>query len=180
MDREKILDEYRNILTKDSAKARSLIKKLDYKEDPFLLQCIAQTFLDESRFDENRKQRKELYWRKWKVAERYLIKAFELDADSLIVLSTMGSARRSSGQKALSIYCFERIIELGIKGAKSPKTHLDRDFAKELINDAKFDLYRLYYEDNPKLSDKYLAMYKRGLEKGINTIYKPLKSFLLK
>lgn len=179
MNREQILEEYRNILVKDSARARKLIKKLDYKEDPVLLQCIAQTFLDESRFDENRKQRSELYWRKWKTAEKYLIKAFKIDADCLIVLATMGSARRSSGQDDIAIYCFEKIIKLGIKGAKSPKSNLDRDFAKELINDAKFDLYRLYYYDNPKLSKKYLAMYKKGLEKGVNTIYTPLDRFLL-
>jgi hypothetical protein len=174
------LEEYRNTLTKDSAKARALIKKLDYKEDPYLLQYIAQTYLDESRFDENGKQRTELYWRKWRMAEGYIIKAFELDSDCLIVLSTMGSVRRSSGQKDIAIYCYEKIIKLGIKGAKSTKCRLDPDFARELINDSKFDLYRLYYEDDPKLSKKYLAMYKKGLEKRINTIYKPLKKFLLK
>lgn len=180
MDKKRIMEEYRNILTKDSAKARALIKKLDYKEDPYLLQCIAQTYLDESRFDENGKQRSELYRRKWRMAERYIIKAFELDADCLIVLSTMGSVRRSSGQNDIAIYCYEKIVKLGVKGADSTRCKLDPSFAKELVNDSKFDLYRLYYEVNPKLSKKYLTMYEKGLEKGINTIYKPLKRFLLK
>ena len=179
MDKEKILEEYRNILTTDSVKARALIKRLDYKEDPYLLQCIAQTYLDESRFYEDGRPREDLEWRKWRMAERYIIKAFELDSNCLLVLSTMASVRRSSAQKEIATYCYEKIIKLGVKGAKSAKCEFDVDFAKELINDSKFDLYRLYYEDNPKLSKKYLAMYKKGLEKGITTIYEPLNEFLL-
>ncbi|KAA2238596.1 hypothetical protein F0L74_20445 [Chitinophaga agrisoli] len=179
MDRGKILEEYRNVLVSDSAKARSLIRKLSYKEDPYLLQCIAQTFLDESRFDENGKQRKEVYWRKWRVAERYIIQAVELDPDCPMVLSTMGSVRRSAGQNDIAIYCYEKIIKLGVKGAMSGKCKLDRDMAKELVNDSKFELYRLYYEDDPVLSGKYLKMYMKGLEKGARTIYRPLKRFLL-
>jgi hypothetical protein len=114
------------------------------------------------------------------MAEKYIIKAFELDFDCLIVLSTMGSLRRSAGQKDIAIYCYEKIIKLGIKGAKSSDAcDLEIDFARELVNDSKFELYRLYYEDNPLLSKKYLAIYKAGVEKGINTIYRPLKKFLL-
>lgn len=180
MNKEKILEEYRNILTKDSAKARSLIQKLDYKEDPYLLQCIALTFLDESRFDENGKRRKELYWRKLKMAEKYITKAYGLNSDCPIIISTMGSLRRSSGQKDIAIYCFEKIIKLGIKGANCLTYTFDIDFAKELINDAKFELYRLHYEHDPKLSKKYLDAYYKGLEKGIFSIYRPLKKFLLK
>ena len=52
-------------------------------------------------------------------------------------------------------------------------------FAKEIINDSKFELYRLYHEENPGLSKRYLSMYKSGLKKGVRTIYKPLKKFLL-
>ena len=37
----------------DSAKARELIKKLNYKDNPYLLQCIAQTYLDESRLEKD-------------------------------------------------------------------------------------------------------------------------------
>lgn len=42
INKEKIIDEYRNTVGTDSVKARNLIKKLDYKEDYYLLQCIAQ------------------------------------------------------------------------------------------------------------------------------------------
>lgn len=51
MDRAEILEKYRNILGEDSVKARRLIQKLDYKNDPILLQHIAQTYLDEARFE---------------------------------------------------------------------------------------------------------------------------------
>lgn len=179
MDKEEILEKYRNILVADSAKARNLIRKLDYKEDPFLLQCIAQTYLDESRFDENNKPRKELNQRKWKMAEKYTIKAFILDPECPHILSAMGSLRRSSGQNDIAIYCYKKVIKLGIKAATCTTYDFHTDFIKELINDAKFELYRLYFDDNPKLSEKYLAMYRKGLEKGINTIYRPLKRFLL-
>lgn len=91
----------------------------------------------------------------------------------------MGSLRRSSGQIDLAIYFYERIIKIGIKGVVSDKCDLDKDFSKELINDSKFELYRLYHQDNPGLSKKYLTMYQQGLQKGVNTIYKPLKKFLL-
>ena len=40
MDREKILDDYRDIVGIDSVRARRLIKKVNYKEDYYLLQCI--------------------------------------------------------------------------------------------------------------------------------------------
>ncbi|SFF05852.1 hypothetical protein SAMN05518672_1158 [Chitinophaga sp. CF118] len=179
MNRDEIIEKYSEIVSVDSLKARKLIQKLDYNDDPLLLAHIAQTYLDESRFEEDGTPRELLKWRKLKTAERYIVKSFKLDSNCLLVLSTMGSLRRSSGQNDLAIYCYEKIIELGIKGAKSDKCDLDKDFAKELINDSKFELYRLHYEDNPSLSEKYLAMYKKGLEKGINTIYKPLERFLL-
>lgn len=178
-NRNSILREFGDVVAKDSLKARNLIKKLNYKNDPYLLECIAQTYLDESRFHDDGTPREDIEWRKWRMAERYIIKAFTLDADCLMVLSTMGSVRKSSGQNDIAIYCFEKIIKRGVKGAKSTYSNLDRDLARELVNDAKFELYRLHYEDNPRVSKKYLTMYKKGLEKGTRTIYKPLKKFLL-
>lgn len=177
--KEIIIEQYQNILLTDSVKARKLIQKLDYKNDPYLLQCIAQTYLDESRFDEKGKARAELNWRKWRMAEKYIIKAFEIDSNCLLVLSTMGSLRRSSGQIDIAIYCFEKIIKIGVKGRVSAYYNFDLDFAKELVNDSKFDLYRLYFNANKFKSKRYFEAYMKGLEKGVNTIYKPLKRFLL-
>jgi len=179
MDREKILEEYRKIITIDSIKARDLIKKLDYKEDAFLLRCIAQTYLDESRFEADGTPREFLNWRKLKMAERYIIKAYTIDPNCSRVVYTMGSVRRSMGQTDVAIYCYDKVIKLGIRGGSSKRCPVDNELAKELINDSKFELYRLYYEDNRKLAEKYLARYKKGLEKGINSIYVPLEQFLL-
>lgn len=180
MNRAEILEKFANVVAENSVKARRLLQKLDYKNDPILLQHIAQTYLDEARFEDDGTPRETLKWSKLQAAERYAIKAFKLSPDCLYVLSTMGSLRRSLAQKDVAIFCFERIIEVGANGGVSNQCEINDEMVNELINDAKFELYRLYHEDNPKLSEKYLTMYKKGLEKGVNTIYKPLKKYLLK
>lgn len=182
MDKENILEEYRTSVGTDSAKARQTIKKLDYKEDFYLLQCIAQTYLDESRFEDDGQSNLRIYFdkRKWKMAEKYIIKAFKLNSDSADVLYTMASIRKLNNQDDIAAYCFEKIIKLGIKKIAHGEYGRGIPFAKELINDSKFELYRIYYDTNSKLSKRYLSMYKKGLEKGVHTIFKPLKKFLLK
>jgi tetratricopeptide (TPR) repeat protein len=180
MDREeKILLEYHNTVGTDSLKARNLIKQLDYKENHRYLQFIAQTYLDESRFEDDGTMRIYLNKRKWRMAERYIIKAHIINPDCADVLSVMGEVRKLNGQTDIAIYCFEKIIKLGIKGIAHSGCKLNPESAKELINDSKFELYRIYHDMNPKLSKRYLSMYKKGLEKGAHTIFKPLKKFLL-
>lgn len=178
-NRDEILEEFYSVISEDSVRARNLIKKLDYKDDPYLLQCIAQTYLDESRFNEDGSQKEYVDRRKWRVAERYIIKAFKINSNCLIVLSTMGSTRKSSGQNDEAIYCFEKIIELGIKEAKGYQYDLNPSLAAELVNDAKFELYRLYYEKDLSLARKYLNSYKKGLKEGVATMFEPLERFLL-
>lgn len=74
-----MLYTYRELVTTDSVKARECIKRLDYKNDFYLLQCIAQTYLDESRFEDGSSaMRKEINLRKWRMAEKYIIKAFSI------------------------------------------------------------------------------------------------------
>ncbi len=182
MDKENVLKEYRNIVCKDSPKARDLIKKLDYKNDFYLLQCIAQTYLDESRFEDEGGSTLRLHIdkRKWRMAERYIIKAYNLNPENAEVLYTMGEIRKIyDDQVYIAIFCFEKIDTLDIKVIANGEYGRGIAFAKELVNDAKFELYRLYYEENPKLSKQYLAEYKRGLSRGITSIFKPLKKFLL-
>jgi tetratricopeptide (TPR) repeat protein len=182
MDKEKILAEYRNLVDVNSVKARALIKKLDYKEDYYLLRCIAQTYLDECRFEDDGKSnmRVNIDRRKWAMAERYIIKAFKIKPDNAEVLYTMGEVRKIyEEQKDIAIYCFGEIIKLGVRKIASDKYSRGTAFAKELINDSKFELYRIYHATSPGLSKRYLSMYKRGLEKGVRTIFKPLRKFLL-
>ena len=152
MDRaERILQEYHSIVGTDSLKARNLIKKLDYKEDHYLLQCIAQTYLDESRFEDDGTMR--IYWdkRKWRMAERYIIKAFSINPNSANVLSVMGEVRKLNNQNDIAIYCFEKIIQLGLKGIAYSGCKLNVEYAKEMINDSKFELYPV---DNMAWTDK--------------------------
>lgn len=180
MDRNKTLAEYRNTVGVNSAKARTLIKKLNYKDDPLLLQCIAQTYLDESIFDDKDEMRLYLDKRKWRMAERYIIKAFSINSDCANILYTMGKIRKAYGQLDIAIYCFEKIIKQGVKASLINECDLNRDLIKELINDSKFELYRIHFDlKDFALAGRYLAMYKKGLEKSINTIFKPLTKFLL-
>jgi hypothetical protein len=84
MDREKVIRQFQNTVGKNSAKARSLIKKLDYK-DPYLLQGIAQTYLDECLLYDDGRMREYVDKRKWRLAERYIIKAHILDNNDVDV-----------------------------------------------------------------------------------------------
>ena len=174
------LYKYRELITTDSVKARECIKRLEYKNNFYLLKCIAQTYLDESRFENgSNEMRKDINLRKWRMAEKYIIRAFNIDDDNAETLYTMGEIRKLGNQNHIAIYCFERIIKLGVNTIAKQEYSRGKPFAKELINDAKFELYRLYFYENPKLSAKYLREHKSGFEKGINTIFKPLKKFLL-
>lgn len=179
MDKEVVLEEYRNTVAIDSAKARSIIKKLEFGDDFYLLKCIAQTYLDECRFEDTGKMRDYIDKRKWRMAERYIIKAFIINPENAEVLYTMGEIRKLGGLKDIAIYCFETIINMKPKDIAFGKYGRGIAFAQELINDARFELYRLYYEENPRLSKQFLSKYKKGLQKGIETIYKPLENFLI-
>lgn len=175
-----ILNEYRDLVATDSVKARECIKRLPYKNNFYLLQCIAQTYLDESRFEErSNKMRKEINLRKWRMAEKYIIKAFTINDNNAETLYTMGEIRKLGDQNHIAEYCFKRIIKLGVNVISKQEYSRGVSFAKELINDAKFELYRLYFYKNKKLSMKYLKEYEDGLDKGINSMFKPLKKFLL-
>jgi tetratricopeptide (TPR) repeat protein len=175
-----LLYKYRELVATDSVKARACIKRLDYKNNFYLLQCIAQTYLDESRFEDgSNTMRKEIDLRKWRMAEKYIIRAFNIDDDNAETLYTMGEIRKLGHQNHIAIYCFERIIKLGINTIVKQQYSRGRYFAKELLNDSRFELYRLHFYENPRLSAKYLREYKSGLDRDITSIFKPLKKFLL-
>jgi hypothetical protein len=179
LERDKIIRLYRNVVGKDSAKARSIIKKLDYQSDPYLLQCIAQTYLDESRFEKDGKMRERVDWRKWRLAEGYIIRAFLLDNNDADVLWVMGAVRKQNMQFDIAIYCFRKIIRLGVKRIANGKRKGGLEYAKEMVNDSKFQLYRIFYDQNPSLAKRYLSAYKKGLSAGAPTIFEPLNRFLL-
>jgi hypothetical protein len=175
-----MLDKYRELVATDSIKARRCIMQLDYQNNFYLLQCIAQTYLDESLFeDDSNKVRKKIDQRKWRMAEKYIIKAFSLNDDHAETLYTMGKVRKAGDQKDIAIYCFKRIIKLGVNRIAKQEYSRGRDFAKMLINDARFELYRLYFYSDQKKSTKYLKEFKVHVKNGVETIFNPLNKFLL-
>jgi tetratricopeptide (TPR) repeat protein len=178
--KEIILKRFHKIETKDPAKARKLIKQLDYKNDHYLLQCIAMTYIDEAQFDENGKWRYYADGRKLRIAENYIYKAFNLNPKCSFVLWILGKIKTAYGQTEAAILCYKDIIEIGSKRITQGccKNELDIEVAFAQINDSKFHLYRLYKDSNPSLSKRYLTLYKKGLEKGIFTLYIPLEQFI--
>jgi len=122
---EILLDKYRSTVATDSKKARYFIRQLDYKENFYFLNYIAQTYLDEAIFEEagKDKMRKEMNFRKWRMAEKYIIEALKL-----IRIMQKFFILWEELENRISMQEYSR----------------GKDFAKELINDAKFELYRLY------------------------------------
>ena len=179
MNQKNILHEYHKIVGFDSKNARQLIKKLDYKNDHYLLQCIAQTYLDECRFNNNGTQRLNFDKKKGMLAEKYIMRAYEINPNCPDVLWVFAKVRETTQQFNLAILYYKKIINLGIKNIVYAGCKLELKIAEELINDSKFELYRLYFNLNPVISRKYLSLYKKGLRHGVHTIYKPLAKYLI-
>jgi tetratricopeptide (TPR) repeat protein len=178
LDKETILQEFNEIETKDPVRARSLIKKLDFKSDHNLLKNIAMTYLDEAQFDENDEWRYYADNRKLRMAERYILKAFEIKPTCSNVLWILGKVRTAYGQNDAAIYCYQDIIRLGAKRISNSCCKNDLDVALAQINDSKFELYRLFKDVDSSKSKRYLTQYKKALEKGIWTLFDPLDKFL--
>jgi len=178
LDRDKIIEEFNEIEVEFPERARNLIKKLNYKDDHFLLKCIAMTYLDEAQFDENEKWRYYADSRKLRMAERYIIKAFVLKPTCSNVLWILAKVKTAYGQNDSAIFCYNEIIRKGSRGIINGCCKDTLDIALAQINDSKFELYRLYKNTNSSLSKRYLTLYKQGLQKGIFTLFEPLEKFM--
>jgi len=178
LDEENIIKEFNAIETENPVRARSLIKKLNYKNDHNLLQCIAMTYLDEAQFDENGEWRYYADSRKLRMAERYILKAFEIKPTCSNVLWILGKVRTAYGQNDAAIYCYQDIIKLGAKRISNSCCKNDLDISLSQVNDSKFELYRLFKNIDTIKSKRYLTQYKNGLEKRIFTLFVPLEKFL--
>jgi hypothetical protein len=178
VDRANIIDEFNAIETEEPVRARSLIKKLDYKNDHHLLHCIAMTYLDEAQFDENGEWRYFADSRKLRMAERFIIKAFEIKPTCSNVLWILGKVKTAYGQIDSAIFCYQEIIRMGAKRISNSCCKNDLDVALSQINDSKFELYRLFKDVDSSKSKRYLTLYKKGLENGIWTLFDPLDKFL--
>ncbi|HEY5592367.1 MAG TPA: hypothetical protein VIK55_15295 [Paludibacter sp.] len=165
LNKDKILDEYFNIYFEDTTKARELIKKLDYKNDPNLLSEIATSY-----FDEN----------KLRLAERYAFKAIVLDYLNPKTLWILGLIKWDYGQIDNAIFSFQEIIRIGKRRIEKTGYGEDEEVALARINDSKFQLYRLLKDTKPAVAKRYLREYEKGLEKGYLTLmdyyYKQISS----
>lgn len=155
LDKEDIITQYYAIYFQDTTKARNLIKKLDYKIDPNLLASIATSY-----FDEN----------KLRLAERYAIKAFELDSFNPKVLWILGLVKWDYGQFESAIFDFQEIIRIGKRRIAKTGYGEDEKVALSRVNDSKFQLYRLLKDTKPAVAKRYLREYEKGLEKGLFTL----------
>lgn len=178
--REAALERYSDLVCTDSLGARNALLKLPYRNDAYLLSCIALTYRDEAMFFKNGRQRKHNVGAKLLVAKKYIEKAFRLMPDCRDLLYTRGNIHQAMDDNFTAFDCFIKILKFG-KG-KQPALNCSGSeswFIEMLINDAHFELYRIFRDlDNMRLAKRFLAEYKRGLKKGISTIYKPLEQFL--
>ena len=153
--KQQIIQEYYDIYFENTTKARNLIKKLEYKNDSNLLAEIATSYFDE---------------RKLRLAERFAIKAFELDSLNPSVLWILGLVKWDYGQLDSAIFSFQEIIRIGTRRIDKTGYGEDLDVALSRINDAKFQLYRLLKGTKPAVAKRYLREYEKGLKKGLFTL----------
>lgn len=177
-----LLQEYHNHVGSDSAKARAAVLKMPYKKDAYLLCCIALTYRDEGMFFKNGKARKRIGVDNMNLAKQYIDKAFKLSPLCRDVLFIKGTIYNALGDPYEAIDCFLAILKS--EEDDSPTFNCsgsDEPYIQMLTNDARFQLYRLFHDiGESKISDNFLYKYKKGLKRGINTIYKPLKNYLVK
>lgn len=148
-------NKYSEIYSEDTTKARKLIKKLNYKNNPYLLSEIAISYFDENRL---------------RLAERYILKAFAIDCLDSDVLWVLGLVKWDYGQIDNAIFCFKEIIRIGTRRLNKAGYNKTIDIALAQINDSKFQLYRLLKDSNPPVAKRYLRGYEKGLKKGLSTL----------
>jgi hypothetical protein len=175
-----IITKFNTIVATDPIAARNLILKLDYSKDANLLACIALTYKDEALFLKNGNQRKIIISNKIKLAKEYIDKAFELAPNCRAVLDLKGSIYIALNDPFTAIDCYINIIEnRKINQFEYNCSNSNVDFEKMVVNDAYFQLYRLFFDlKNLKLANKFLNEFKKGLAKGIATIYYPVEKFI--
>lgn len=162
--KREILNEYYRYYIDEPTKARAIIKKLDYKEDHYLLAAIAYTYLHED---------------KLRLAERYAMKAFALRKNCPNTHWLLGLIHFNYGHHELAVQSFEEIIRLGVKPAISSKCCKrpydilsEKKNARARINDSKFQLYRLLIDEKPGLAKRYFREFEEGLKTNYTIVRK--------
>ncbi|WP_204466239.1 hypothetical protein, partial [Bifidobacterium pullorum] len=79
-----------------------------------------------------------------------------------------------------AIYCYRRIIEIGRRKNAKKDVCTNPLLVPAFVNDSKFQLYRLYHDKaDYRRSRFYSTLYKKGLAKGVATLFTPLEDFLM-
>ena len=155
LTKEDVVNQYYDIYFQDTTKARNLIKKLDYKNDPNLLSSIATSY-----FDDN----------KLRLAERFAINAYKLDSLNPKVLWILALVKWDYGQLDSAIFSFQEIIRIGTRRVDKTGYGENMEVALSRINDSKFQLYRLLKEVKPAVAKRYLREYEKGIKNGLFTL----------
>jgi tetratricopeptide (TPR) repeat protein len=155
IDKDVIVQMFHEKYFDDIILARSLIKKLDYKNDPNLLVHIATSYFDEG---------------KLRLAERYAFKAITLDPLNSRVLWILALIKWDYGQFDNAIFCFQEIIRIGTKRIDKCGIDETKEIAIARINDSKLQLYRLLINDLPSVAKRYLKQYEKGRQNGTFTM----------
>ena len=166
IDASTIVQMFHEKYFEDIALSRTLIKKLDYKNDPNLLVHIATSYFDEQ---------------KLRLAERYAFKAINIDPLNSRALWILALIKWDYGQIDNAIFSFKEIIRIGTKRINKCGIDETKEIALSRINDSKLQLFRLMEKSNPAVAKRYLRMYEKGLENGVFTIldfyYKQIKNY---
>lgn len=85
-----------------------------------------------------------------------------IDDNDVDVLWVMGAIRKINMQNDIAIYCFNKIIKLGVARIVNGHRNISVMYAREMINDSKFELYRIYRGQNPSLAKRYLIAIKEA------------------
>jgi len=179
-NREINILNYKLTVKKDPFKARKFIEQCSFENDPYLLSRIAQTYLDEALFFKNGNLRKKIVKENLNLAKQYIDKAIIINPECRDILYIKGLIYDSLDEIYESIDCFIKIL----KTEENLEVELNCSqselwFVQMMLNDARFELYRLFYDiQSFEISNKFLKEYKKHLKKGVETIYTPIEKFL--
>jgi hypothetical protein len=115
------------------------------------------------------------------VIDKFVDKGFKINQNCRDLLYTKGIIYNALGDTFTTIDCYLAILKLEERTDSVYNcSNSDLPFVQILLNDAKFQLYRLFYDlEDFEMSDKFLEDYKKHLVNGVSTIYKPLANFLM-
>jgi hypothetical protein len=121
-----MLVKYRELVATNSVKARAYYA-IDYQNNFYLLKCIAQTYLEMLK-NGSTKCARTLILENGEWLKIYIIKAFSINHDNAETFTPWGDKKIKSHDN--TIYCFKRIIKLGVNTIAKQEYSRGRSFPK--------------------------------------------------